>query len=118
MTVTQEEFNDYIRALNQVMDWLDQEPCTDAISRQAVKDFYNNEFPTLDDGVHWSRNDIIQNLDSIPPVKPSEKVGRWDHGICNNCKYDWSKDAPIASVPKYCPACGCRMEKEDSNESI
>lgn len=26
MAVTQEEFNDYIQTLNQVMDWLEQEP--------------------------------------------------------------------------------------------
>ena len=26
MAVTQEEFNDYIRTLNKVMDWLEQEP--------------------------------------------------------------------------------------------
>ena len=34
--VTQEEFNDYIQTLNKIMDWLVQEPCEDAISRQAV----------------------------------------------------------------------------------
>ena len=28
MAVTQEEFNDYIQTLNQVMDWLEQEPKT------------------------------------------------------------------------------------------
>ena len=33
--------------------------------------------------------------------KTDEKVGRWNHGICNNCKYDWSKDAPIADVPNF-----------------
>lgn len=32
MTVTQEEFNDYIQTLNQVMDWLEQEPSGDTVS--------------------------------------------------------------------------------------
>jgi len=41
----------------------------DLISKQAVIDFYNTQFPTLDKGVHWSRNDIIQNLDNIPSIK-------------------------------------------------
>lgn len=25
--MTQEEFNDYIQTINQIMDWLEQEPC-------------------------------------------------------------------------------------------
>jgi len=51
MAVTQEEFNDYIQILNQVMDWLEQEPCDDCISRQAIKrklqehhDFFINAY--------------------------------------------------------------------------
>lgn len=36
MAVTQEEFNDYIQTLNKIMDWLEQEPCDDAVSREAV----------------------------------------------------------------------------------
>lgn len=35
------------------------------ICKQDIIDFYNTRFPDLDDGVHWSRSDIIQNLDSI-----------------------------------------------------
>ena len=31
MAVTQEEFKDYIRTLNRVMDWLEQEPILDKI---------------------------------------------------------------------------------------
>lgn len=33
MAMTQEKFDDYIQTLNQVMDWLEQEPCTDAQER-------------------------------------------------------------------------------------
>ena len=39
------------------------------IDADEVKRFYNEEFPTLDNGVHWSRNDIIMNLDNIPTVE-------------------------------------------------
>jgi hypothetical protein len=31
MSVTQKEFNDYIQTLNQVMDWLEQQPVLDKI---------------------------------------------------------------------------------------
>lgn len=34
--LTQEEFNDYIQTINQVMDWLEQEPCEDA----TLKDIF------------------------------------------------------------------------------
>ena len=33
MAVTQEEFNDYIQTLNQIMDWLEQEPKTDVLDK-------------------------------------------------------------------------------------
>ena len=51
------------------------------ISKKAIIDFYNTRFPTLDNGVHWSRNDIIQNLDNIPAVDPTEVITRLIDGI-------------------------------------
>ena len=39
------------------------------IDADEVKRFYEEEFPTLDNGIHWSRNDIIMNLLNIPTVK-------------------------------------------------
>ncbi len=39
------------------------------IDANEVKRFYEEEFSDLDNGVHWSRNDIICNLDNIPTVK-------------------------------------------------
>ena len=41
-----------------------------------------------------------------------KKKPHWNHGVCDNCGYDWGKDAPITSVPKFCPNCGCPMEIE------
>ena len=39
------------------------------IDADEVKRFYEEDFPTIDNGVHWSRNDIIMNLSNIPTVK-------------------------------------------------
>lgn len=39
------------------------------------------------------------------------KKGKWNHGLCSVCGYDWGKDAPIANVPSFCPNCGTRMEE-------
>ena len=46
IAVTQEEFNNYIQTLNQIMDWLEQEPCEDAISRQAAIDALSHMMDT------------------------------------------------------------------------
>lgn len=32
MAVTQEKFNEYVKTLNMIMDWLEQEPCEEVIS--------------------------------------------------------------------------------------
>ena len=41
-----------------------------------------------------------------------DRIGHWKHGVCDKCGYDWGNDAPIASVPKFCPNCGSPMEIE------
>lgn len=46
----------------------------------------------------------------------NRKVGKWNQGRCSECGYDWGKDAPIASVPNYCPNCGAPMENADNVE--
>lgn len=43
--------------------------------------------------------------------EPKIKIGHWILGICDNCGYDWGKNAPIASVPNFCPSCGYPMVK-------
>lgn len=35
--------------------------------------------------------------------------GKWKNGVCQICFYDWSKVAPFASVPNFCPHCGADM---------
>jgi hypothetical protein len=37
--VTQEEFKDYNQIMHQIMNWLEQEPCKDCISRWAVHEY-------------------------------------------------------------------------------
>lgn len=85
MAVTQEEFKDYIQTLNKIMDWLEQEPCEDTISRKSIKqklqehhDFFVNAYggfsnlPQNDK----SRVDEITNCIAMvvnePPVIPQE----------------------------------------------
>lgn len=46
------------------------------------------------------------------PLVPVQGNGRpvWKHGVCQTCFFDWSKVAPLASVPNFCPNCGALME--------
>lgn len=77
MAVTQEEFNDYIQIRNQVMDWLEQEPCEDAVSRQAVLetiDVCNSDglkgiFCSYDDGERFKAY-----IKGLPPVTPKQQT--------------------------------------------
>ena len=66
--VTQEEFNDYIQTLNKIMDWLEQDPCEDAISRQYLLDNCVVDmvtFPYVP----------INRIQEAPPVTPKSKTG-------------------------------------------
>lgn len=89
---------------------LEQEPCEDVISRQAVLKPYQ----TLKD------NDTIciwllrKNIEQQPSVTPQSKTGRWIDGKCNRC----GTHAPywaMASgyyLSEYCPTCGAKMTAE------
>lgn len=41
------------------------------------------------------------------------KHGEWKQGCCLECGYDWGKDAPITSVPNFCPNCGVKMDGKE-----
>ena len=95
------------------------------ISKNQIIDFYNNNFPDLDDGVHWSRRDIIENLDNIPGLRviimeSRDEPKKWirrsgpsypylEEFECPCCGYD--DDGDIHSpVTMYCPKCGQKLE--------
>ena len=71
MTVTQEEFNDYIQTLNKIMDWLEQEHCEDCVSRADVETFLDKyNFVSYD----YTVEDLVK---ALPSVYPKTKVGKW-----------------------------------------
>lgn len=115
IAVTQEEFNDYIQTLNQVMDWLEQEPTAkndlgvDCISRSRAIERLKLNFP-ISDGADNSRDRHrymqaladIQAIRELPSVIPQEsKTGHWlmpDKGYSSKI---WRK----------CSCCGTHIEK-------
>lgn len=97
---------------------LEQEPCTDAISRSAVIDTL-----TKTSGI---RGDALKALYDLPPVTPQPKMGAWEwlsyEGIdegnwhCSECNRivcgAITAVNPVYSY-KYCPQCGCKMQEVD-----
>lgn len=88
------------------MEALEQEPCINAISRQAVLDLAKF------DG-RENLGSIIHAFDveQLPPVKPAEKMGHWisigDFECrCSECQLWCYK----RNRSRYCPSCGAKME--------
>ena len=98
---------------------LKQEPCVDAISRQAFEDAiekaqYSRDFCKehhIDYSISMEMVRIV--LHDLPPVKPAEKVGQWIDGKCNRCGTHapyWAM-ASTYYCSDYCPKCGAKMQK-------
>lgn len=88
---------------------LEQEPCEDAISRQAVldKEVYTE---TSDGWTGWTVD--VNDIKELPPVTPAEKVGHWiekdGNWYCSECDClaeEWLEKPTY----KYCSECGAKM---------
>ena len=74
MAMTEEEFNDYIQTINQIMDWLEQKPSEDAISRQAViSAIYDDKSDFKND---FAQGFFADKIRGLPPVNPQLKT-KW-----------------------------------------
>ena len=90
-------------------DCISRQDAIDAICLNVVRMEQDNKLVlTMVEAKQWAA-DVLQDL---PSVKTERKKGKWMHGICNVCGYNWGKDAPIASVPPFCPNCGADMRGE------
>ena len=56
-----------------VLKLLEQEPCEDCISRQAVRHILNHEVKLPIKA--WKK--VFELVDNLPPVTPQPKIGRW-----------------------------------------
>ena len=106
---------------------LEQEPCEDCISRQAVLEAFNLSEKTRKYGGDHSGYDTmmlyeIQDvLENLPPVQPIRPKGEWIKGEKSlQCPKCGAKGENIESdfIFNYCPCCGADMRgKADETDN-
>ena len=101
-------------------DVLEQEPCDDVISRQAVLDCLTATNLKKFDFILDAR-DKIKNL---PPVTPQPKMGKWiksrdsygnNHFTCPFCEHDIATKGDTWE-DNYCSNCGAKMDELQESE--
>ena len=116
--------HDITEALQMSIKALEQEPCEDAISRQAVMD-------NLCDGCELFRNgeqacftgcEEYHFLVTLPPVEPQQKIGQWiksrdcygnNHFTCSFCGNDIATKYDGIWKDNYCSNCGAKMQESE-----
>ena len=104
---------EYQQAKAMAIKALEQEPCDDAISKQAVVDYLCTHCP--DNAECFEDCDDIKNIKSLPLVKPQPKIGKWKREefpnftgwFCDKCGRGWRYKF------NYCPNCGDKKDGED-----
>lgn len=107
-----------------------QEPCEEAISRQAVLSkikevCFSEEWGQfrVDNGSNGQRDFLINYIEQLPPVTPQAKTGHWTERkmhkgtgfflpTCSEC----GSIQPYAHHTfswNYCPNCGAKMEEAE-----
>lgn len=75
VAMTPNEFDDYIKTLNKIADWLEQKSCGDCISRKAVLDLVED----MTDQFGVEHRVITEGVISmLPPVTPEPKTDVFD----------------------------------------
>ena len=121
-------------AVDMAIKALNQEPCDDATSRQAVIDMCKKEIDHI--SKNWQNYHspseaksgfayIATNIYDLPPVNPQPKSGHWigideephEDYECDRCGYvvsTYTANIEPHTEYKYCPNCGAKMEVKDN----
>lgn len=87
-----------------VIKALEQEPCADMVSRDAMWDVLQRLYGT--------EGELVEELMSLPPVLPMPKMGKWERDqftnqpTCSECGYK-----VFGGQTRYCPNCGANMSE-------
>lgn len=135
MPVTLNDFKRY-EEHKLILELLEQEPCEDYVSRQAVLEIFGYvmdywkehaidvEPHEIEDAIIEQYTFTAEELSKLPLVTPQTKVGHWIAQNIHNCHTDFKCSKcgyvhnflhlygePTADYP-YCPNCGAKMEGE------
>ena len=95
-------------AIKVIIEALEQEPCADMVSRDAMWDVLQRLYGT--------EGELVEELMSLPPVLPMPKMGKWipcidddgdDFFLCSECRNGeyYRSD--------YCPHCGSKLDSTE-----
>ena len=115
--------SEYTQLSEKLIKALEQEPCEDAISRQAVNKLVDELASAISDERCYipqrsrSTGTIMQDILNLPSVTPQPKTGHWikkkpypmleyDYE-CSECGHDVIDKTP------YCSDCGAKMKREE-----
>ena len=105
------------RAIKEAIKTLEQETCEDAISREAVKELFQ-EGSVM--GMYY-----FLGIDELPSVTSARKKGKWINKSHNNgcgITFDISECTCCGKntffdcdelLYRYCPNCGAKMDKDE-----
>lgn len=106
--------SNYDTAFKMAVKALEQEPCEDAISRQAVIKHLHNEYHGMISDESMKIYEIINMLKEQPPVTPKPKTGHWNRITDRTGHLVWECDK-CGWVQRfntnYCPDCGKKMQE-------
>lgn len=121
------------KALDMAIKALEQQPCEDTISRQAVLDVWHTSYSdNREENEEIQYKKIAFELPSVNPQEP--KTGHWVEEnineysrkvVCSECgcppPFEHISNGDVYSAnghgvfnkTKYCPSCGAKMESEE-----
>ena len=105
----QDEGEKTIDALQNAIKALEQEPCEDCISRQAVLDKMKERDEELS-------SICTKDIRDLPSVTPQPKIGQWEKRDVRGQRVDCCSVCGLSNGTiyeyNYCPNCGAKMENE------
>jgi len=97
----------------------EQEPCEDAISRQAMHIELEKWITYGEYKYSNATKYLYDRIDRLPSIKQEPKTGRWiktigENGVtsvvrCSECGFEDNR----YMLFRYCPSCGAKMEEEE-----
>ena len=114
------------------LEALQQKPCDDCISRQAVQETIFVECQGIKLDIDFAKVLLLQRaIKALPSVRPKEKVGHWinekvwklfpsNDYKCSECGNTLDFDGVNCGRgdANYCPNCGCLMKARIRNDRL